>query len=224
MKIQSEDFLNVDDEKKEKMINMIVELETHNSFSKDCLVAVVKYQQEKIEMLNNNFIKKRWKMQELIKKIKQWAIDREIDKKGTIEGQSIKTAEEIAELIKGISKDNIDLIKDSIGDIFVTLVIGNMLDRKFDIEELIKYAKDWIVGDEIEWEKDILVARLGSSISDIANYKYDDDDIEFTLTVIIYASQFYNLDFKDCVESAYNEIANRKGKMIDGTFVKEGDY
>ena len=37
-------------------------------------------------------------------------------------------------------------------------------------------------------------------------------------------AQDYNLDFKDCVESAYNEIADRKGKMIDGTFVKEGDY
>lgn len=32
---------------------MIVEFETHNSFSKDCLVAVVKYQQEKIETLDN---------------------------------------------------------------------------------------------------------------------------------------------------------------------------
>lgn len=162
-------------------------------------------------------------MQELIKKIEQWAIDRELDKKGTVEGQAIKTAEEIAELIKGISKDNIDLIKDSIGDVFVTLVIGNMLDKKFDIEELIGYAKDTIVGDEIEWEKDKLVARLGANISDIANYKYYADDIEFTLTVIIYASQFYNLDFKDCVESAYNEIADRKGKTINGTFVKDED-
>lgn len=162
-------------------------------------------------------------MQELIKKIEQWAIDRELDKKGTVEGQSIKTAEEIAELIKGISKDNIDLIKDSIGDVFVTLVIGNMLDKKFDIEKLIKYAKDLIVGDEIEWEKDKLVARLGSNISDIAEYKYEDADIEFTLTVIIYTSQFYNLDFKDCVESAYNEIANREGEMIDGVFVKKED-
>ena len=35
------------------MINMIVEFETHNSFSKDCLIAVVKYQQEKIETLGN---------------------------------------------------------------------------------------------------------------------------------------------------------------------------
>ena len=53
MKIQSEDFLNANWEQKEKMINMIVEFETHNSFSKDCLVAVVKYQQEKIETLDN---------------------------------------------------------------------------------------------------------------------------------------------------------------------------
>ena len=53
MKIKSEDFLNADEDKKEKIINMIVEFETHNSFSKDCLVAVVRYQQEKIEMLDN---------------------------------------------------------------------------------------------------------------------------------------------------------------------------
>ena len=53
MKIQSKDFLNADEGKKEKIINMIVEFETHNSFSKDCVVAVVKYQQEKIETLDN---------------------------------------------------------------------------------------------------------------------------------------------------------------------------
>ena len=53
MKIQSKDFLNADEEKKEVVINMIVEFETHNSISKDCLVAVVRYQQEKIEMLDN---------------------------------------------------------------------------------------------------------------------------------------------------------------------------
>ena len=32
---------------------MIGEFETHNSISKDCLAAVIKYQQEKIEMLDN---------------------------------------------------------------------------------------------------------------------------------------------------------------------------
>ena len=31
----------------------------------------------------------------------------------------------------------------------------------------------------------------------------------------------YNIEF--CIESAYNEIANRKGKMLHGTFVKENN-
>lgn len=162
-------------------------------------------------------------MKELIKKIEQWAIDREIDKKGTVEGQSIKTAEEIAELIKGISKNNIDLIKDSIGDVFVTLVVGNMLDKKLDIETLIQDARNHIIDYEIEWEKDVLVSKLGVCISNITFWKYWGDEIMFTLVAIIYASQFYSLDFKDCIEIAYKEIANRKGKMRNGTFVKEGD-
>ena len=67
------------------------------------------------------------RIQELIKLIEQWAIDRGLDKNGTVEGQLIKTAEEVAELIIGISKDDVDMIKDSIGDVFVTLVVGYML-------------------------------------------------------------------------------------------------
>ena len=46
-------------------------------------------------------------IQELIKKIEQWAIDRELDKNGTVEGQLIKTAEEVSELIIGMSKGNL---------------------------------------------------------------------------------------------------------------------
>ena len=69
-------------------------------------------------------------IQELIKKIEQWAIDRGLNKNGTVEGQLIKTAEEVAELIIGISKDDIDVIKDSVGDVFVTLVVGNLISEK----------------------------------------------------------------------------------------------
>jgi hypothetical protein len=27
----------------------------------------------------------------------------------------------------------------------------------------------------------------------------------------------------DCLEVAYNDIKDRKGKMVDGVFIKEGD-
>ena len=155
-------------------------------------------------------------MQELIKKIEQWAIDREIHKKGTVEGQSIKTAEEIAELIKGISKDNIDLIKDSIGDVFVTLVIGNMLDEKIDTEQSTKE-------DRFKMTKIKMIHDLGENISEIVFYNYGLWEVDSILLNIMLIAQDYNLDFKDCVESAYNEIANRKGEVIDGTFVKLED-
>jgi len=36
-------------------------------------------------------------------------------------------------------------------------------------------------------------------------------------------SKALDYDFTDCFEIAYNEIKDRKGKWIDGTFVKEED-
>lgn len=162
-------------------------------------------------------------MQELIKKIEQWAIDREIDNKGTVEGQSIKTAEEISELIKGISKDNIDLIKDSIGDVFVTLVIGNMLDKKLDIERLYRINEQSTKEDRFKLTKIKMIFDLGQDISQVAWEKYGLFEINSTLRNIMLIAQDYNLDFKDCVESSYKEIANREGEMVDGVFVKKAD-
>lgn len=161
-------------------------------------------------------------MQELIEKIEQWAIDREIHKKGTVEGQTIKTAEEIAELIKGISKDNIDLIKDSIGDVFVTFVIGNMLDEKFDIEVTYKEAKRNLEIYPTENKKDG-IDYLAQTITDIIRDGYYEDSLFYGLISLLMVVDMYNLDFKNCVEIAYEEIANRKGKMINGTFVKAED-
>jgi len=32
-----------------------------------------------------------------------------------------------------------------------------------------------------------------------------------------------NIGLEECLEVAYNDIKDRKGKMVDGVFVKEGD-
>ena len=32
-----------------------------------------------------------------------------------------------------------------------------------------------------------------------------------------------DVDFENCVQSAWDEIKDRKGRMIDGVFVKEED-
>jgi len=41
------------------------------------------------------------------------------------------------------------------------------------------------------------------------------------LVTIIIGAELCNMDIEDCLESAYNVIKNRTGKMIDGQFVKD---
>lgn len=161
-------------------------------------------------------------------KIEQWAIERELDKKGTVEGQQIKTAEEVAELIIGISKKRKETIKDSIGDIYVTLVIGNMLDKKLDFKEINKSScqladKVSLNLDKYKDNKQAVILCMEGITTSVLQCGYKNDILENAIMNLMGAATVYELNFADCVESAYEEIANRKGKMINGTFVKESD-
>lgn len=49
------------------------------------------------------------------------------------------------------------------------------------------------------------------------------DAIGDTLVTIIVLAYQLDLDVTECLSIAYEEIKNRKGKMINGTFVKESD-
>lgn len=45
---------------------------------------------------------------------------------------------------------------------------------------------------------------------------------DVVVTLVIVAAQC-GLKFESCVESAYEEIKDRKGRMVGGVFIKEGD-
>ena len=49
------------------------------------------------------------------------------------------------------------------------------------------------------------------------------DAIGDTLVTIIVLAHQLDLDVTDCLSIAYEEIKNRKGRMVNGTFVKEED-
>lgn len=164
-------------------------------------------------------------LKELIKLIEQWAIDRGLDKNGTVEGQLIKTAEEVAELIIAISKSNVKDIKDAIGDVFVTLVIGYMLnqsDNKSFLYHCVKYAKhDSTMRPSRKLD---LIYFINHSLNELLDGEdYDEFVVANLVECLIDISDWYELDFTDCVESAYKEIADRKGVVKDGTFIKEDD-
>ena len=49
------------------------------------------------------------------------------------------------------------------------------------------------------------------------------DAIGDTLVTIIVLAHQLDLDVTECLNIAYEEIKNRKGKIVNGTFVKESD-
>lgn len=178
------------------------------------------------------------RIEEQIKLIEQWAIERRIDKNGTVEGQLIKTAEEVAELIIGISKDDIDVIKDSIGDVFVTLVVLNLIRFNINFNKLVSDIRrvDKAIPMDYTTNKYDHVEYLVYSLNDLLRpsskidnkiFFRDVDKFEFYLTQmimsLIFISTDYELKLNRCVLHAYTQIADRKGRVIDGTFVKEDD-
>lgn len=167
-------------------------------------------------------IKELSRLRRLIESIQKWAIDRDLDKKATRDGQIMKTLEEGAELIIGISKGNLALIRDSIGDVFVTLVIGNFITYKNPID---RYVMEELNKKSISCLTPLSLCDY--IIRDLKTFSYNKDykglDVRVMIRALYYTAYTYDLDLIDCVETAYNEIADRKGVVKNGTFIKESD-
>ena len=70
-----------------------------------------------------------------------------------------------------------------------------------------------------------LTEEVGELASAIARDKYDDafDAIgDCTVVLIILAAQMH-VDFEYCLNLAWRQIKGRKGKMVNGVFVKEDE-
>lgn len=163
-------------------------------------------------------------MQKLIKLIEQWAIDRGLDKKATVMGQILKTTEEGAELLIGISKGNKELIKDSIGDVFVTLVIGNMIGRNYDILSIYNGAKATANKMSLKDNKIYYMSHITGHMWDLFLLNnYSVGFLHEIIRTLAITARYYGFTLEECVAAAYKEIAGRKGRVINGTFVKEDD-
>ena len=68
-----------------------------------------------------------------------------------------------------------------------------------------------------------LIQEMGELSDNICKGRGVADDIGDMIVVLINIAERNNLALTECVNHAYNDIKDRKGKMIDGIFVKEGD-
>ena len=68
-----------------------------------------------------------------------------------------------------------------------------------------------------------LIQEAGELSDSLCKGKDIRDDVGDMMVVLINIMVSNNLTMKDCLKVAYADIKDRKGKMIDGIFVKEGD-
>jgi NTP pyrophosphatase (non-canonical NTP hydrolase) len=70
-----------------------------------------------------------------------------------------------------------------------------------------------------------LVEEVGELAAAIARNKTEEivDSIGDIYVVLVILSMQLGLDVKESIEAAYEEIKDRKGKVINGVFIKEND-
>ena len=142
-------------------------------------------------------------LQELQVLILQWAKEKNLLKLENAPKQRLKLLEEVGETARAILKNNHEGIKDGIGDVFVVLVI---------------------LADQLSEE--ILFETYGVA-------KDNEEDFVFLFDNILNSNRLYfslaylndictklNIDLTECANIAWDEIKDRKGNTIDGTFIK----
>ena len=89
------------------------------------------------------------------------------------------------------------------------------------------WAKDrnLVQGSTVQAQLNKLVEEIGElakGINKHSHIKVLDGIGDAAVVLVIMAAQM-GVTLEDCMELAYNEIKDRKGKMINGIFVKESD-
>lgn len=158
-----------------------------------------------------------------------WAHERNLIHGSTCRKQLAKTCEEFGELAAGLNKGKRALIQDGVGDVLVTLIIANGCTGGaylFSSEESGNY---WIQPPphirKLEGA-DLVLHTLKelsyiTCVSEMHNWRtslcYD------LVRALSAAAEFAGCGLAECLLTAWLEIKDRKGRMVDGVFVKEAD-
>ena len=158
--------------------------------------------------------------------IEQWAFERNLHS-GDPNRQVLKLLEEQGELAGAIARDNRDEMIDAIGDVTVVAIV---LVKQLSIQvDLWKIFEKYMASGQEKPDEPFAVMALAGSVASLANAIYCEqtdaiyDAIKQVVFRIIHMATTLNIDFIEAVQSAYDEIKDRKGTLVNGVFIKEGD-
>ena len=97
--------------------------------------------------------------------------------------------------------------------------------RAYKEVEIVKWAEARGILDKAtrasQYEKHVEeVGELGRALIENDPVKIKDALGDVYVTIVLLAA-LSNMSIGDCIDAAYQEIAGRKGKMVDGVFVKD---
>jgi len=99
-----------------------------------------------------------------------------------------------------------------------------------NMNELVAAVEEWSKNkglDKADPSKQFLkvAEEFGEIAAAMARGQRDElqDAIGDTIVTLIILAQQHDMDVSECLETAYNVIAKRTGKMINGVFVKSED-
>ena len=99
-----------------------------------------------------------------------------------------------------------------------------------NITELTRKIEVWATDRNLhDGDSKAQMAKLMEEIGELAsgvnksNKEVVKDSIGDAYVVLTILAMQQKVDVRNCIEMAYNEIKDRRGKLINGTFVKESD-
>ena len=97
------------------------------------------------------------------------------------------------------------------------------------MEELTKLIIQWhydrnlIEGSSDKDQVLKLMQELGELSDSVCKGNDVKDDLGDMIVVMLNIMERQGISMEKCLQTAYDDIKDRKGKMVDGIFVKEGD-
>lgn len=158
-------------------------------------------------------------MNDLILKIEEWAEARNIINGSKPIDQAMKLFSEAGELADNVGKGRD--VKDDVGDVFVVLAImSKQVNKSLELVNINKHS--WAQGGSKE-----LTLELIASLTEFAKWAsmdyYHDGIVKRILNILNGIARNHKTTLEECVQVAYNDIKDRKGRMTNGVFIKEGD-
>ncbi|WP_241152390.1 MazG-like family protein [Vaginisenegalia massiliensis] len=108
------------------------------------------------------------------------------------------------------------------------LVIRKRFEELVKLNQLIEKTEQWFINRNLDSLDGMgQLTKLKEEVDELVDARLSDDKPEeidavgdITVVLIGYCMQ-RGLNFMDCLDAAYEEIKDRKGKVINGVFVKE---